>query len=537
MKSFDFFLTPPTIESLSRYSAKGHSSTVVVLNRNDFKKKTGKKTGTWKQALANLPRELASAISSVAKARKFKPKALETLVFDLTPTHRVALTVVSTSTRPFELLTAARQCFTPVLETKPKSIAVVYAGSDTDPESGPGFVEQLVGTFTSAWAAGVFELPKYLGTKPSKKGAKKKDEDKEPPAPLTLFVASKPKKEWQTAAAHHTDVTGATNLVRRLTLMAGNDLTPSRYVSLAMDLAAKSKLKSTFHSLEDLEKMGAGAFLAVSRASDDRGGGILKLTYAPKKKDGASSKSAKHLVVAGKGICFDTGGANLKTGSYMFGMNGDMSGSAVALATVLLAAKEEWPLRVTAVMGITDNMIGPKGFRPNDIVKTMSGKTIEVIDTDAEGRMILSDTLHVASLEEPDLLLDYATLTGSCVRALGTRYSGVFSHNSKLYTKAVRAGIRSGERVWPFPTDEDYGKALKSEIADIKQCRVAGGPDHIEASYFLGQFVPRKTPWLHVDLSAVENEDGLAHVPSKVTGFGVRFACEMADLLLNDEIP
>lgn len=168
-------------------------------------------------------------------------------------------------------------------------------------------------------------------------------------------------------------------------------------------------------------------------------------------------------------------------------------------------------------------MIGPAAYKPNDVVKTMKGKTIEVIDSDAEGRMVLSDTLWLAGTHKPDLMMDFATLTGACLRAIGTNYSGAYTNRSEWYSKIIEAGRESGERVWPFPNDKDYGRCLKSEVADIKQCRVTGGSDHIEAGYFLNEFVPETIPWVHVDLSAAESDEGLAHVETKLTGFGPRF--------------
>lgn len=533
MKSLDFFIAPPSLAQIANYRTKDFAATLLVVNRDQLKKSPKDLGPPWERAFKPLPKELADSAKSVMRARKFKAKNHEFVMYDLTPNHRIVVVLTSGRSLPFDLLTAARKAFAPLLEIKPKNLALIMLGAGQENARTTHQLQVKVGAFVSAWAAGVFKMPKYLGADPTKKKKSDLKPDSDPALSLAIFLPEKPSKTLAQTVAHAADLTGATNLVRRLSLMSGNDLTPSRYVALALDLAGKCKLKSTFHSLDDLEKMGAGAFAAVSLASDDRGGGILKISYGPK---GGAGTKPKHLVLAGKGICFDTGGANLKTGGHMFGMNGDMAGSAVALATVLLAAKEQWPLRVTALLGITDNMIGPKGFRPNDIVKTLNGKTVEVIDTDAEGRMILADTLHLASEEAPDLLLDFATLTGSCIRALGTSYSGIFGHSNKLYSLAIRAGTRCGERVWPFPTDIDAATALKSEVADIKQCRVSGGPDHIEAAFFLSQFVPKQIPWLHVDLAATENEGGLAHVPTKVTGFGVRFAAEMADLLLNDDL-
>ncbi|MCX6130730.1 MAG: leucyl aminopeptidase family protein, partial [Proteobacteria bacterium] len=237
-------------------------------------------------------------------------------------------------------------------------------------------------------------------------------------------------------------------------------------------------------------------------------------------------KTDKHLVLVGKGVTFDTGGHNLKSASGMFGMHRDMAGSALAYGVIALAAKEKWPIRVTAFLAIAENAIGPNAYKQNDVVTAMNGKTIEIVDTDAEGRMLLADALQLASLEKPQLLLDFATLTGACIRALSTIYSGVFTNRMELLQTLINAGRESGERVWPFPLDADFAEALKSDIADIKQCRVSGGVDHIEAALFLKEFVAKDLTWVHVDLAAAEHTGGLAHIDTEVTGFGLRFVSQ-----------
>jgi len=150
-----------------------------------------------------------------------------------------------------------------------------------------------------------------------------------------------------------------------------------------------------------------------------------------------------------------------------------------------------------------------------------------VIHTDAEGRMVLADTLALASRAQPQLIVDYATLTGACISALTERYSGVFTNREAANADLVRAGARSGERVWPFPMDDDYDEMLKSDVADIKQCSAETHGDHILAARFLQRFVPREIPWVHVDLSAGQHKGGLAHVPSEITGFGVALTLEL----------
>jgi len=178
-------------------------------------------------------------------------------------------------------------------------------------------------------------------------------------------------------------------------------------------------------------------------------------------------------------------------------------------------------------LALAQNHISPKAYKQNDIVKALNGTTIEVIHTDAEGRMVLADTLTLASRGKPDWMIDFATLTGSMAMALGARYSGVFGNRDELVQRAVSVGKQSGERLCAFPLDEDYEAALDSKVADIKQCTLDGGADHILATRFLKRFVEHDVPWLHVDLSASRCEGGLGSVASDVTGFGVAWGLQM----------
>jgi len=213
----------------------------------------------------------------------------------------------------------------------------------------------------------------------------------------------------------------------------------------------------------------------------------------------------------------------------MHGMHEDMEGSAVALGTLIALTELEVNFEIDCWLALAQNHIGPKAYKQNDVVTACNGTSIEIIHTDAEGRMVLADTLAIATKDKPDLLMDYATLTGSCVGALGTIYSGAFTNKNEFINDIIDAGRDSGERVWPFPLDEDYDKDLESTIADIKQCTLTSGPDHIHAARFLQRFV-NKTPWVHVDLSAGNNKGGLAHIATDTTAFGVRFSL---DFILN----
>lgn len=210
----------------------------------------------------------------------------------------------------------------------------------------------------------------------------------------------------------------------------------------------------------------------------------------------------------------------------MQGMHEDMNGSAVALGILLAATRAELPFEIDCWLAIAQNHISPHAYKQNDVITALNGLTIEIVHTDAEGRMVLADTLTLAEKQKPDIIIDFATLTGSMHTALGSRYCGIFSNQESLALKAVTAGKKSGERVCAFPMDSDYAESLDSEIADIKQCAIGGEFDHILAACFLHKFV-KDTPWIHMDLSASSHKDGLGAVGSEVTGFGVSWAIEL----------
>jgi len=307
-------------------------------------------------------------------------------------------------------------------------------------------------------------------------------------------------------------------LARSLSMLPSNKLTPSIYLKRVKELAKENKWKLEFYDTKALQKKKAGAFLAVSQGSPTADAGIVRLRYTPVK----TSRKGK-LALVGKGICYDTGGTNLKPANYMFGMHEDMQGSAVALGTFLALTRLKVNFPVECWLALAMNHIGPKAYKPNDVVTASDGTTIEIVHTDAEGRMVLADTLAMASKLKPKLMIDYATLTGACIYSLGTAYSGAFTNKEEMIPTLVEAGKDSGERVWSFPMDKDFDKAIESDIADVKQCSLESGMDHILASRFLQRFVKNDTPWVHIDLSSSNRKGGLAHIPTDTTGFGIRF--------------
>lgn len=311
------------------------------------------------------------------------------------------------------------------------------------------------------------------------------------------------------------------NLARWLTALPPNVLTAKSYCVWAKALAKQHGLEYEFLNIGKLERLGAGAFLAVAQGNAEDDAGIIRLRYRPK----GVSKPA--LALVGKGILFDTGGTNLKPFQGMLEMHTDMQGSAVALGTAIELALGKADFGFDVWLAVTENRLSATAYKSQDVIVAANGINIQVIHTDAEGRMVLADTLTLAAREKPALIVDYATLTGACVSALTTRYSGVFSNRAASARDLLGAGMTSGERVWPFPLDDDYDEPLKSDIADVKQCAIEGGGDHIFATRFLKRFVPDDIAWVHVDLSSGQHKGGLGAIPTDITGFGVAFTLEL----------
>ena len=310
-------------------------------------------------------------------------------------------------------------------------------------------------------------------------------------------------------------------LCRELTFLPPNELDPGTYRARIREEAKRHGWQVDEYDMKRLRRIGAGAFVAVAKGSDQEDAAIVHLTYRPR---GAKT----NVALVGKGICFDTGGHNLKPAKYMAGMHEDMNGSAVALGILLAATRAKLPVAIDCWLAIAQNHISPRAYKQNDIVTALNGTTIEVVHTDAEGRMVLSDTLTLAARKKPDAIIDFATLTGSMHTALGDRYSGFFATTDELADRAFEAAAASGERLCRFPMDEDYEAGLDSPVADVKQCSMEGSADHILAARLLKRFTEDR-PWLHMDLSGSSCKGGLGAVGTDATGFGVAWGFEMLE--------
>ena len=315
-------------------------------------------------------------------------------------------------------------------------------------------------------------------------------------------------------------VAEAINLARDMVNEPANCMTPGQMAEAAKEIAGKYNLEFKVFDREDMETMGMGALLGVAKGSNQPPK-LITLSY---KGDERSEKAVGFL---GKGITFDSGGISIKPSEGMNEMKDDMAGAATVMTAVVAIAQLKPKINVTAVIPATENLPSGTALKPGDVLKAMNGKTIEVISTDAEGRLILADALSYAQKLGLSPLIDLATLTGACRVALGTLYSGVFGNDQDLIDKILKAAEKTGERMWQMPMPEEYKEQNKSEIADVKNTgnRYGGA---ITAALFLAEFVDN-TPWVHIDIAGTASstkESG--YITKGATGVGVRTLVELA---------
>jgi leucyl aminopeptidase len=449
-------------------------------------------------------------LAAVLKRRNIKADEFDAPVAaNQTNGNMMVWAMVDFAKSVFAIQTQIRKAVQLLLDEHPGEIAIVVQGDEAQRQQ---IAEHAVYT---AWVNGAL-LPLH-----------KKKDTRKPLEKIALFgVADKKKFDGLHAQAE------GNLLCRSLTVLPPNELTPANYRQRVKKIAKENKWQLEELDMKALRKMGAGAFVAVAQGSHDDDAAIVHLRYR-------HAKAKKTVALVGKGICFDTGGHNLKPARYMNGMHEDMNGSAVALGILLAATQQKLAVNIDCWLAIAQNHISPKAYKQNDIVTALNGTTIEIMHTDAEGRMVLADTLTLAARGKPNLIIDFATLTGSMAVALGARYSGVLGNRPALLQAAVQAGQQSGERLCAFPLDEDYEPALDSKVADIKQCTLDGEADHILAARFLKRFLvsdaskkstakaDEEPAWLHIDLSASRCDGGLGSVASDVTGFGVAWGLRM----------
>jgi leucyl aminopeptidase len=337
----------------------------------------------------------------------------------------------------------------------------------------------------------------------------KSDTNKITPSVTHVHITTSAKVGRKTldALSHSSE---AVSLVKDLVNTPANDLYPESLVDRVRAAVAELPIAITVWDEKKLTREGFGGILGVGKGSM-RPPRLMKLSYHP---DGAET----HLSLVGKGITFDTGGLSLKTPTGMVGMKYDMTGAATVASVIRAIAQNEWRIRVTAWLAIAENMPSGHATRPNDVLTMHGGTTVEVLNTDAEGRLVLADALVAASAEHPDLLIDVATLTGAATVALGTRHTGAMGSDNEI-SRLVEVARERGENIWPMPIPEESRALLASDIADIANAKpgnTAGGM--LVGAAFLREFVgttspdsgASRLPWIHLDIASTANNAGSA---------------------------
>ena len=314
------------------------------------------------------------------------------------------------------------------------------------------------------------------------------------------------------------------NFARDLVSEPPNVLFPKEYVNRLLKLK-KIGIKVTVYNEAKMKKLGMNSLLGVGRGSSKESY-LVTLEYYGNKKN-----RSKLFSFVGKGVCFDTGGISLKPARFMEEMKYDMAGSAVVSGLMQSLALRKAKINVVGVVGLVENMPGGNAQRPGDIVKSYSGKTIEVLNTDAEGRLVLADALTFTEKKfKPKFIIDLATLTGAIIVSLGEEYAGLFSNNDELSEKLYKVGLEVNEKVWRLPLNKNYDKLINSSIADVQNINYSGGAGSITAAQFLQRFILKNTPWAHLDIAGMAFSKKAANLnPSGATGFGVRLLNSLID--------
>jgi leucyl aminopeptidase len=356
-----------------------------------------------------------------------------------------------------------------------------------------------------------------------------KDEPAEEIETLDLVSELPDPPDFERAIRVGTVMAEATNLARELGYEPSNVMTPSELALRARKMAEQEGLGFEDLGEDEMKRLGMGALLAVSRGSDQPAR-LIVLSYEPD-RDGASDARAPSDLIAlvGKGITFDSGGISIKPAAKMEDMKYDMGGGAAVIGAMQVIARLRPNVRVIGLVPASENLPSGRAVKPGDVVRSLSGKTIEVVNTDAEGRLVLADAITYAISRGATCVVDAATLTGACVIALGEARAAVMGTDERLIEELIKAGERCGERLWPMPLDKDYGELIKSDIADVKNVgnRTAGS---ITAGVFLKHFA-ESVSWAHLDIAGTAwTENEKPYIAKGATGFGVRL---MASFVLN----
>jgi leucyl aminopeptidase len=498
-------MTLPSVTSVTAQEADAQTDVLAFITfEDDFPEPTD-------PLLRQVDLALGGNLRQASADERFRGKAGQSLVLH---------TAGALPARRLALMGAGSRASFPPAEAQHAVARLVRLASGVGARSltlrstwyGSGAEDELAWLEASARGAllGAYRFDKYLG-----------EEGRRPSPLVSIHIARSnaiAASRAETALARGARVATAVANARDLVNEPAGTLTPAALARIASDRAKAAGVEATVLGPAECRARGMALFLAVSQGSAEEPR-FIHLAWRPPALSGAE-KPLKRVVLIGKGVTFDSGGLSLKTNDGMLGMKADMAGAAAVLNATILAAEEKLPVEVHALCACTENMPSGTSYKLGDVIRSMSGKTVEITNTDAEGRLTLADAMTYGLELKPDIVIDFATLTGACMVALGPYTAGVMTNDERLSEAWFAAARAAGEDMWPLPLPTRLKKQLKSEIADLRNTGERWGGALI-AGLFLKEFVG-SVPWVHVDIAGPATADKEWGVFGKgATGFGV----------------
>ena len=466
--------------------------------------------GALQGEAAEVDRAFGGRLSEVAKEEGFTGRPGGTVLFHSPekPAHRVLLVGVGSDASPERLRRYAAVAVRRSREVHAARLALVTRGGGSDDE---GPADERVRAVTEGAGLGAYRFDRYRTV-----------EDEGTVEEVLVLAGDGDRVALRPALRAGEVAVEATCRVRDLVNEPANVLTPTALAEAARDIARRGGLESRVIDLAEAQAMGMGLFAAVAAGSAEPAKVII-LEYRPESTRGTGGP-ARTVALVGKGITFDSGGLSIKVGNDMKTMKYDMAGAGAVLGTMGALRDLAVPLRVLGIAAATENMISGRATRPGDIVRGMGGKTVEITNTDAEGRLVLADVLTYAVRAGATEIIDLATLTGACIVGLGSRTAGLMGNDQPLMDRLLRAAALAGEQLWQLPLYEEFLDAMRGEISDLKNAAPGRAGEAERAAAFLREFVGT-TPWAHLDIAGpafAEEKSNVPYIAPGGTGYGVR---------------
>ena len=471
------------INYLKKNNSKSKSENIILLSKEKFKINDLK---------SHISKSEFAYIEDIIKSIDLKKNIF---IFELSSKRKIVLISIKNKLKTSEIENLGAEFYVRINQEKNNEYFLISASLNNNQNN-------FLGHFLHGLKLKSYSFKKY----------KTKKDDK---IFLINIVGNKNKPSTQNQLKFKALEQG-TFYARDLVSEPGNVLHPDEYTKRISSLK-KDGLKINVYDEKKLKKLGMYALLGV-------GQGSIRGSYLVTMEWNGAKNNTKPLAFVGKGVCFDTGGYSLKPARFMEDMTYDMAGSATVVGLMKNLALRKAKINAVGVVGLVENMVSGNAQRPGDIVKSYSGKTIEILNTDAEGRLVLADALTFTEKKfKPKLIVDLATLTGAIIVCLGSEYAGLFSNNDKLSKQLFEAGEKVDEKVWRMPLHKNYDKLMNSKNADVQNINYIGGAGSTTAAQFLQRFILNKTPWAHLDIAGMAfSKYGGALNSGGATGFGVR---------------